>query len=580
MRVQSIHQRMKRFLLWVLPWMVTLAQADPSAWKPASVSFTYFGTTSEGVWRDGDACYVSLSRLAAWGWAYRLEESSANIIAEGRQVRVPVKASPYGSLLPLKDALGKLGGVGLWKPGSDVFEVRSRVDRIKVFEDQLLVEATLSAAPKLSTLENPDRLVLDLEGAALSSLAKLELPPNARASQYSPNVVRVVIETSQTPLIKSIHKSPTRSFDLRLGEPTANPAAADNIAVPQPPAQEPKTTPNPVASPTPTTDPLPWEPHQDPSQTGRQEPNSLVNTIIQPVTVGPISITKETDSGVILRLPITSPLVGPPTFTRPDPNTLEIRLPGSKYVQDSIPKLPNPLIETVSVREINADTVLTLKLARPLGLEVAPSASEVVLSLIKPAVGNGKLAGKVVVVDAGHGAHDSGARSRNGQVLEKNLNLAIARRVSEALTSEGVTVIMTRKSDVFIPLKERADIANRNKADFFISVHINSNTSGSTSGGITFYHLQDPIGRLLADCIQAEIAKGSGIPSIGTWSDGRIYDTGFAVLRHSTMPAVLIECGFINHPRDVARMVQDDFHRAIARGVVMGLKVYLGEIKR
>ncbi len=46
------------------------------------------------------------------------------------------------------------------------------------------------------------------------------------------------------------------------------------------------------------------------------------------------------------------------------------------------------------------------------------------------------------------------------------------------------------------------------------------------------------------------------------------------------MPAVLIECGFINHPRDVARMVQDDFHRAIARGVVMGLKVYLGEIKR
>jgi len=193
-------------------------------------------------------------------------------------------------------------------------------------------------------------------------------------------------------------------------------------------------------------------------------------------------------------------------------------------------------------------------------------------------VGNGKLAGKIVVVDPGHGGHDSGAKSPDGGYQEKNLTLKIGKYLSDKLASEGATVIMTRKTDVFIELTERAAIANRNNADFFISVHINSSSQNSTtSGTITFYHNQDPIKQLLADCIQREIAKVSKLRSIGTWSDTRIYQSGFSVLRNSKMPGVLVECGFINRSVDLKRMVTDDFQRAAAAAIVKGIKVYLGD---
>jgi N-acetylmuramoyl-L-alanine amidase len=194
-------------------------------------------------------------------------------------------------------------------------------------------------------------------------------------------------------------------------------------------------------------------------------------------------------------------------------------------------------------------------------------------------VGNGKLAGKLIVVDPGHGGKDRGANS-NG-VFEKDLNLKIGRLVAEELAKAGATVIMTRKTDVFISLNERALIAERNKADLFVSCHINSTGgSGSQSGGITFHHLGRPVSRLLAECIQDELAKIGGIPDRGVWSDGKIYRSGFAVLRQTTMPGVLLELGFINHSRDRARLVQEDFQRGVAAAVVRGIKVFLGDAKK
>lgn len=156
------------------------------------------------------------------------------------------------------------------------------------------------------------------------------------------------------------------------------------------------------------------------------------------------------------------------------------------------------------------------------------------------------------------------------------MTLSISKRVSDALTAQGATVIMTRKTDVFIPLQERSMIANRTGADIFVSIHINSSSSGSFTGGMTFYHKKDPIGQLLADCIQREIGKVSKLKSHGAWSDQRLYESGLAVLRHSQMPAVLIEMGFINQAGDRNRMLSADFQNAVAEAIVKGIKVYLG----
>jgi N-acetylmuramoyl-L-alanine amidase len=298
------------------------------------------------------------------------------------------------------------------------------------------------------------------------------------------------------------------------------------------------------------------------------------------VKAGPLQVDVESANRLNLSMKLNGFLQRPAQFRRPEPTVLEVVLFNTEIQPTTTQNVNSPNISEVTIREEGDNSVLSLRLARPMGVELSPGASGLTIHLIKPKVGNGQLAGKTVVVDAGHGGTDSGAKSPARDAFEKNLTLKIAKELSERLTAEGATVIMTRKSDVFIELKERAMIANRNNADFFISCHINSNQlSNSTSGGMTFYHKQDPIGQLLADCIQREIAKVSGLKSMGTWSDQRIYQSGFAVLRHSTMPAVLIEFGFINHNVDRKRMVTADFQSAVAGAVVKGLKVYLGDGK-
>jgi N-acetylmuramoyl-L-alanine amidase len=93
---------------------------------------------------------------------------------------------------------------------------------------------------------------------------------------------------------------------------------------------------------------------------------------------------------------------------------------------------------------------------------------------------------KTVVIDAGHGGHDPGTISSDGKVKEKNINLDVALKLGAKIKEgyPGVKVIYTRSKDVFIPLAERADIANRNQADLFISIHVNSVKGSSKANGI------------------------------------------------------------------------------------------------
>ncbi len=100
------------------------------------------------------------------------------------------------------------------------------------------------------------------------------------------------------------------------------------------------------------------------------------------------------------------------------------------------------------------------------------------------------------------------------------------------------------------------------------------------SGGITFHHKGNVISKVLAECIQQQIGSVSGIPSLGAWSDGKIYSQGgFSVLRNIKMVGVLIEFGFINNEHDRKRIVSSQFQDAVTRAAVRGLKVYLGDAK-
>ncbi|MBV9850225.1 MAG: N-acetylmuramoyl-L-alanine amidase, partial [Armatimonadetes bacterium] len=187
----------------------------------------------------------------------------------------------------------------------------------------------------------------------------------------------------------------------------------------------------------------------------------------------------------------------------------------------------------------------------------------------------GGLAGKVVVVDPGHGYQDSGAVGFG--VREKDLTLAIGLKLRDTLRQNGATVFMTRDDDGFLPVMARPQVAIAHNADLFVSIHCDdAGPANSHSGTTVYYHAHNPICRRMAADISARVADVSGIPQDGIKSDTIRFATGFGVLRGSPMPAVLVECGYVNDLSDVRKLQDADTQQRIAEGIVAGLRDFLG----
>lgn len=177
------------------------------------------------------------------------------------------------------------------------------------------------------------------------------------------------------------------------------------------------------------------------------------------------------------------------------------------------------------------------------------------------------LAGEVISIDAGHGGRDPGAVANGLQ--EKELNLDVALRVEKRLKDLGATVIMTRKTDVFIELGQRARIANDAKASSFISIHGNAFTA-SANGTETFHHPTSTEGRKLATALQTEL-----IEELSTTNRG-VKSNNFAVLRLTNMPSALVELGFLTNVAEAQRLKTNDFREKSAIAIVNGLETYYG----
>jgi N-acetylmuramoyl-L-alanine amidase len=188
--------------------------------------------------------------------------------------------------------------------------------------------------------------------------------------------------------------------------------------------------------------------------------------------------------------------------------------------------------------------------------------------MITPTRGNpnpspGDLSGLKIVVDAGHGGHDTGAPGARS--LEKRHTLDIAQRVRRYLEDRGATVMMTRDTDNFISLQGRVDFANSRRADIFFSVHINSFRSTS-SGTETFYWTAQSAA--LAREVQKELLAATNLPNRGV-SQARFY-----VIRKTTMPSVLTETAFISNPREEAKLMDPAFRERVAKGMAQGIANY------
>ena len=168
---------------------------------------------------------------------------------------------------------------------------------------------------------------------------------------------------------------------------------------------------------------------------------------------------------------------------------------------------------------------------------------------------------RTVVLDAGHGGIDKGARGVDGS-LEKKYALDTAKRVEKGLKRAGYRVIMTRKSDYFVPLPTRAAISNRQRGAVFVSIHYNWARNSGAQGTETFYHSSRSYP--LAANIQRELSRHS--------NNRGVKRARFHVLRNNVRPAVLVEGGFLSNSAE-ARKVRSPFYRqrladAIVRGIV------------
>jgi N-acetylmuramoyl-L-alanine amidase len=178
-----------------------------------------------------------------------------------------------------------------------------------------------------------------------------------------------------------------------------------------------------------------------------------------------------------------------------------------------------------------------------------------------------------VVIDPGHGGHDSGA-VRDG-VREKDLNLRLAKQVALLLTEAGFTVILTRDGDQFVSLDARADRVRQENGDILLSLHQNASTNPAASGVEVFFASQNRYAKAsmhLAHVIQLGIMVRNG--GLATPMDRGIKRAGFRVLRKADCPAVLLECGFISNKQEREKLVQEEYLNALAETIAAGVAVY------
>ncbi len=175
--------------------------------------------------------------------------------------------------------------------------------------------------------------------------------------------------------------------------------------------------------------------------------------------------------------------------------------------------------------------------------------------------------GKTIVIDAGHGGTDPGAVGSVLRTKEKNITLSTANQLAALLRNAGATVIMTRSSDVYITLDNRAAISNRNKADAFISIHYNAASASNAKGIETYYYLNSR----LASSLQGEMAKTTGLLNRG------VKYAKYRVLAINTQPAALVELGFLTNAAEEKKISQASYHKKAAQGILNGLNVFFSK---
>lgn len=434
---------------------------------------------------------------------------------------------------------------------------------------------------RLISLASPERLVVDLPAATLRTNVGFSAPAGVvravRVGKPEFGVVRIVFDLSQ----------PVAALRPQL-EPAGNGA---RLVIEWPGDGEP------VAS---AVDHQPVTPRKVPA-------SPLVGTGV-PVTGGPLRIPADARASALLTgvvdmpVPATVDAGGPPVVTQPSATA------------------PSPVRGSAQTAQTGAASTITgggtLAPILPSAATApytssTPALPRAVKSMRDPATGK-PLRALVIAIDAGHGGQDPGAHGPGGR-REKDITLAIARELARQVNATpGYRAYLTRDSDFFIPLNQRARLARQAKADMFVSIHADAAENPAARGSSVFVlslkgassqrarwladteNAADLIGgvkvapgntlaSVLLDLTQSgnmrasEHAAGevlSGLAQLGPNHKDTVERANFAVLRTSDTPAMLVETAFISNPEEEQRLSNPASQQAIARAVLGGVNSY------
>ena len=189
--------------------------------------------------------------------------------------------------------------------------------------------------------------------------------------------------------------------------------------------------------------------------------------------------------------------------------------------------------------------------------------------------------GRRIAIDPGHGGSDSGAIGPTG-IMEKSVTMRVSRELKRLLEAEGATVILTRTGDTEVSekgasatsveeLQARCDVANQAKADIFLSIHADAFTNREVKGTTAYYYAQGTKqSKQLADSVRTALIDAIGTVDRGTQS------CNFYVVKHTDMPAILVEISFISNPDEEKMMNTETGIKKIAQGIADGIADYFG----
>ncbi len=214
------------------------------------------------------------------------------------------------------------------------------------------------------------------------------------------------------------------------------------------------------------------------------------------------------------------------------------------------------------------------------------------------------LTAKTIVIDAGHGGKDPGGG--RGNLIEKPIVLSLSKKIGSILTAKGYTVLLTRETDRFIPLKERTAFATRHKADLFLSIHANASENPKVNGIETYYldvtstdknaeiiaarenansgysiqeletllkglivESKSEDSRRLAAHVQQELVAATGA------ADRGVKHARFVVLIGTSVPSILVETGFITNSTEGKKLISDTYQQKVAAAIVQGIEKFL-----